>query len=62
MRREAVNAMHAPAPKPRRLAILTRAPQFTCPLGVRISPDLVARLSTAALDRSFETERARLQG
>ena len=42
-------------------SILPRPPQFTCPLGVRISPDLVARLSTAALDRSFETERARLQ-
>jgi type III secretion protein V len=42
-------------------AILARAPQFTCPLGVRIAPDLVARLTMPALDKSFETERARLQ-
>ncbi|MDR6390310.1 type III secretion system export apparatus subunit SctV [Paraburkholderia phenoliruptrix] len=58
---EAVNAMQRAGSKAETPAILTRAPQFTCPLGVRISPDLVARLSTAALDRSFETERARLQ-
>ncbi|WP_027210512.1 type III secretion system export apparatus subunit SctV [Burkholderia sp. WSM2232] len=58
---EAVNAMQRAGSKAETPAILTRAPQFTCPLGVRISPDLVARLSTTALDRSFETERARLQ-
>ncbi|CAH2913725.1 MAG: Type III secretion inner membrane channel protein (LcrD,HrcV,EscV,SsaV) [uncultured Paraburkholderia sp.] len=58
---EAVNAMQRAGSKAETPAILTRAPQFTFPLGVRISPDLVARLSTAALDRSFETERARLQ-
>ncbi|MBW9102110.1 type III secretion system export apparatus subunit SctV [Paraburkholderia phenoliruptrix] len=58
---EAVNAMQRAGSKAETPAILTRAPQFTCPLGVRISPDLVARLSTSALDRSFETERARLQ-
>ncbi|MEX3640082.1 type III secretion system export apparatus subunit SctV [Paraburkholderia sp. BR14320] len=58
---EAVNAMRRAGSKATTPPILTRAPQFTCPLGVRISPDLVGRLSTTALDRSFETERARLQ-
>ncbi|UIF88542.1 type III secretion system export apparatus subunit SctV [Cupriavidus sp. UYPR2.512] len=58
---ETVNAMQRAGSKVETPAILTRAPQFTCPLGVRISHELVARLSTAALDRSFEAERARLQ-
>lgn len=42
-------------------AILKRAPQFTCPLGVRIAPDLVSVLSTQTLATSFEAERNRLQ-
>jgi type III secretion protein V len=58
---EAVSAMQRAGSKADTPAILTRAPQFACPLGVRISPDLVARLSSAALERSFEAERARLQ-
>ncbi|MBP0633591.1 MULTISPECIES: type III secretion system export apparatus subunit SctV [unclassified Cupriavidus] len=57
----AVNAMQRVGSKAGTPAILTRAPQFTCPVGVRMSPDLVVRLSTTALDRSFETERGRLQ-
>ncbi|WP_206956916.1 type III secretion system export apparatus subunit SctV [Trinickia acidisoli] len=41
--------------------ILSRAPQFTCALGVRVAPDLAARLSMLSLDQSFDTERAQLQ-
>ena len=58
---EAVTAMQRAGSKVDVPAILTRAPQFACPVGVRISPDLVGRLSPAALDKSFGTERARLQ-
>lgn len=58
---EAVNAMQRAGSKVDVPAILARPPQFACPLGVRIAPDLVARLSTAALDTSFEAERSKLQ-
>lgn len=58
---EAVTAMQRAGSKIDVPAILTRAPQFACPVGVRISPDLVDRLSPAALDKSFGAERARLQ-
>ncbi len=40
---EAVNAMRRAGSKATTPPILTRAPQFTCPLGVRISPELVGR-------------------
>ncbi|MGF6240732.1 type III secretion protein V [Paraburkholderia sp. GAS38] len=59
--RESLHAMQRSGSKIDVPAILARAPQFTCPLGVRIAPDLVARLTMPALDKSFETERARLQ-
>ena len=42
-------------------SILSRAPQFTCPIGVRMSKDLSARLSGDALDKAFDTQRAKLQ-
>ncbi|CAM8763773.1 FHIPEP family type III secretion protein [Burkholderia pseudomallei] len=42
-------------------SILPRAPLFTCAIGVRVAPDLVARLAPAALDRAFDEERAKLQ-
>lgn len=58
---EAVTAMQRAGSKVDVPAILTRAPQFACPVGVRISPDLVDRLPPAALDKSFGAERARLQ-
>ncbi|MDE1006340.1 MAG: type III secretion system export apparatus subunit SctV [Paraburkholderia fungorum] len=58
---ETVTAMQRSGSKIDVPAILMRPPQFACPLGVRISPDLVPRLSTVALDKSFETERTRLQ-
>ncbi|WP_114810510.1 FHIPEP family type III secretion protein [Paraburkholderia kururiensis] len=58
---ETVNAMQRAGSKVDVPAILARPPQFACPLGVRIAPDLVARLSTAALDTSFEAERSKLQ-
>lgn len=41
--------------------ILPRAPQFACAVGVRISPDLAARLSLPTLDIAFEGERNALQ-
>lgn len=59
--RESLRAMQRSGAKIDVPAILSRAPQFTCPLGVRIAPDLVVRLSMSALDKSFEAERARLQ-
>ena len=42
-------------------SILPRAPQFTAPIGVRVAPDLIARLSTPHLDQAFDLERAALQ-
>jgi type III secretion protein V len=42
-------------------AILPRPPQFTCPLGVRLSPDVRSRLAAEALDRAFDSQRAALQ-
>jgi type III secretion protein V len=57
----AVGAMQRAGAKVDVPAILTRPPQFACPLGVRISPDMIGRLSTAALDKSFDSERAALQ-
>ncbi|MCR1769226.1 type III secretion system export apparatus subunit SctV [Burkholderia glumae] len=41
--------------------ILPRAPQFACAVGVRISPDLAAKLAMPTLDAAFEAERAALQ-
>jgi type III secretion protein V len=41
--------------------ILPHAPQFACPIGVRLAPDVVTRLVMPELDKSFESERARLQ-
>ncbi|SDH29365.1 type III secretion system export apparatus subunit SctV [Paraburkholderia phenazinium] len=58
---ESLHAMQRSGSKIDVPAILARAPQFTCALGVRIAPDLVARLTMPALDKSFESERARLQ-
>ncbi|KVU59676.1 hypersensitivity response secretion protein hrcV [Burkholderia ubonensis] len=42
-------------------AIQPRAPQFTCPVGVRVSHDLVSRLSTDALSTAFDKERVSLE-
>ncbi|MDH6146202.1 MULTISPECIES: FHIPEP family type III secretion protein [Paraburkholderia] len=42
-------------------SILVQPPQFTCPLGVRLAPDVAARLAADALDRAFDTQRAALQ-
>ncbi|WP_434115459.1 type III secretion system export apparatus subunit SctV [Paraburkholderia caffeinilytica] len=42
-------------------SILPRPPQFTCPIGVRMSKDLSARLAAEALDKAFDTQRATLQ-
>jgi type III secretion protein V len=56
-----VNAMQRAGSKNDVPAILAKPPQFSCPLGVRIAPDLVPRLAMAALEKSFDTERTRLQ-
>ncbi|HWX10626.1 MAG TPA: FHIPEP family type III secretion protein [Trinickia sp.] len=42
-------------------SILPRPPQFTCPLGVRLAPDVSDRLAAEALDRAFDSQRAALQ-
>jgi type III secretion protein V len=42
-------------------SILPHAPAFTCPLGVRLSIDIVTRLSPTKLDDAFEAERIKLQ-
>jgi type III secretion protein V len=42
-------------------SILPRSPQFTCPVGVRLSKDLSTRLDADSLDRAFDTQRATLQ-
>jgi len=58
---EPLKAMQRSGSKTEVPAILSRAPQFTCALGVRVSPDLVPRLAMPTLDRSFDTERTQLQ-
>jgi type III secretion protein V len=42
-------------------SILPQPPQFTCPLGVRLAPDVSPRLAADALDRAFDRQRAALQ-
>lgn len=42
-------------------AILPRAPQFTCPVGLRLAPDLAAKINETRLDTAFDEERAQLQ-
>jgi type III secretion protein V len=42
-------------------AILAKAPQFACPLGVRVSKELAGYLSPDNLDRAFGPERRRIQ-
>jgi type III secretion protein V len=42
-------------------SILSRAPQFTSALGVRLAVDLGARLVPSVLDSAFEVQRTRLQ-
>ena len=60
-RSEPVSSMQRAGAKGDAPGILARAPQFACPLGVRIAPNLKPRLSAAALDESFDVERNRLQ-
>lgn len=58
---EPATAMQRAGAKSSTPAIASQAPQFTVPLGVRIAPDMVNRIGLAALNKSFEIERARLQ-
>ncbi|WP_118179577.1 type III secretion system export apparatus subunit SctV [Paraburkholderia phosphatilytica] len=58
---EPLKAMQRSGSKTEVPPILSRAPQFTCALGVRVAPDLVARLAMPTLDQSFDTERTQLQ-
>lgn len=60
-RGEPVIALQRAGAKSSTPSILPRAPLFTCAIGVRVAPDLVARLAPAALDRAFDEERAKLQ-
>ncbi|QGZ65823.1 type III secretion system export apparatus subunit SctV [Paraburkholderia acidisoli] len=58
---ESLQSMQRAGAKTGAPAILPHAPAFAAPLGVRLAPDLVARINPAALDRAFESERAHLQ-
>ncbi|AXF14854.1 type III secretion system export apparatus subunit SctV [Paraburkholderia caledonica] len=58
---ESVRSMQRVGAKIETPAIAMHPPAFTCALGVRIAPDLVARLSLAGLNTSFEAEREVLQ-
>jgi type III secretion protein V len=58
---ESVRSMQRAGARTGTPAIASQAPNFACPLGVRISPDLVERLALPALNTSFAIERARLQ-
>ncbi|NIF41361.1 EscV/YscV/HrcV family type III secretion system export apparatus protein [Burkholderia sp. Tr-862] len=60
-RGEKVAALQRAGAKGDAPSILPRAPQFASAIGVRLAPDLVARLSPAALNLAFEARRARLQ-
>lgn len=58
---KAVMALQRAGSKGDAPTILKHAPQFTSALGVRLAADLADRLSPAALDEAFETQRTRLQ-
>jgi len=58
---ESVKSMQRAGSKLGTPAIATQAPNFTCPLGVRISPDLIEVFGLDALNTSFASERAHLQ-
>ncbi|HVE09069.1 MAG TPA: type III secretion system export apparatus subunit SctV [Paraburkholderia sp.] len=58
---EAVRSMQRAGGKSETPAIASEAPAFSCPLGVRLAPDLRGRLVVDRLNRAFETERAALQ-
>ncbi|KVE24195.1 hypersensitivity response secretion protein hrcV [Burkholderia singularis] len=58
---DALQSMQRPGAKSEMPAILTSAPPFACPIGIRLSPDVVPRLAMPALERAFALERARLQ-
>jgi type III secretion protein V len=58
---KAVVALQRAGAKGNAPSILPRPPQFTCPLGVRLAPDVSTRLAADALDRAFDTQRNALQ-
>ncbi|MDN7672123.1 type III secretion system export apparatus subunit SctV [Burkholderia oklahomensis] len=58
---ETLRAMQRSGAKTDVPPILPRAPQFACPIGVRIAPDLAAGLAMPKLDEALERDRARLQ-
>lgn len=58
---DGLQAMQRSGAKSDTSAIMASAPQFTCPIGVRVSHDLMQRLTLSVLDKSFGFERARLQ-
>ncbi|MBN3834758.1 type III secretion system export apparatus subunit SctV [Burkholderia sp. Ac-20344] len=58
---DGLQAMQRSGAKADTPSIMTRAPQFACPIGVRVAPDLMQRLVLPVLDKSFGAERARLQ-
>ena len=57
----AVSSLQRAGAKGEAPGILPRAPQFACPIGVRLAPDLAAKLSAELLDEAFDAERIKLQ-
>ncbi|CAB3676937.1 type III secretion system export apparatus subunit SctV [Trinickia soli] len=58
---DAVAAFQRAGAKGEAPAIMTKAPQFAAPIGVRLAPDLVAHLSAQRLNDAFDVCRTRLQ-
>lgn len=58
---DAVAAFQRAGAKGEAPAIMTKAPQFAAPIGVRLAPDLVAHLSAQRLNDAFDACRTRLQ-
>lgn len=58
---DAVAAFQRAGAKGEAPAIMTKAPQFAAPIGVRVAPDLVAHLSAQRLNDAFDVCRTRLQ-
>ncbi|MGF7187356.1 type III secretion protein V [Robbsia andropogonis] len=60
-RGESVTALQRAGAKADTPSILKQAPQFTSALGVRLSPDLIGRLSPSLLNDAFDAQRQQLQ-
>ncbi|WP_436019778.1 FHIPEP family type III secretion protein [Trinickia sp. LjRoot230] len=57
---DAVTALQRAGSKRSAPAILSRAPELTCPIGVRLGHDLASLLAADSLHKAFDTRRAAL--